>query len=406
MKSSVPCLLILTALLHAGDVPQFRGTGGSGVSAETGLPVKWGEQENLRWKVELPGRGLSNPVIAAGRIYVTACTGPEQKREHVLCFDQKTGKKLWERQLWATGSTLCHPKTNMAAPTPVTDGERVYALFATGDLVCYGKDGGLLWYRSLVGDYPTVGNNVGIAVSPVLHDGTLIVCLENVGESFAAGIDARTGQNRWRVDRPRGINWVTPLVIRHDGRAEVVLQGPSDLTAYDPATGAKRWSLTGQAFATMPTPVWGEGKVFTLAAKFLAVRPGTDQKEPAIVWQSPKLRTSYCSPVYHQGRVYTVTMDGIVHCADAAGGKHLWSHRLDTPSDEIYSASPLIAEGRLYVVSEKGTATVLKLGDEPSVMATSALPDTILASPVASGGALYLRSDRYLYCIGERNPKR
>lgn len=394
-------LVLSTAALGAEDVPQFRGLGGAGVSGEKGLPIKWGEKENLLWKTELPGRGLSNPVIAGGRIYLTACTGPEQKREHVLCFDAKTGKKLWERQLWATGTTLCHPITCMAAPTPVTDGAHVYALFATGDLVCYSKDGELAWYRSLVGDYPTVGNNVGIAVSPVLHNGMLIVCLENVGESFAAGIDIRTGQNRWRIERPRGINWVTPLVIKNGDRDEVLLQGPADLTAHDPATGKKRWSLTG-SFGTAPSPVWAEGKVFTTGGKFLAVRPGTETEKPVVAWDSPKLRTGYCSPVYHQGRVYALSGDGMLNCGDAATGKSLWSQRPETPDGEKYWASPFIAEGRLYIVSQKGTATVLQLGDQPEVLAVNELRDTIMASPVASGGALFLRSDRYLYCIAEK----
>jgi outer membrane protein assembly factor BamB len=400
----VSCILISTLLFAyvgvAEDVPQFRGTGGAGVSGETGLPIQWSAKENVLWKAELPGRGLSNPVIAGGRVYVTACTGPEQKREHVLCFDARTGKKLWERQLWATGTTLCHPKTNMAAPTPVTDGEHVYALFATGDLVCYNKDGKLAWYRSLVGDYPTIGNNVGIAVSPVLYKDTLIVCLENVGESFAAGIDVRTGQNRWRVERPRGINWVTPLIIQHAGAVEVVLQGPGDLTAYDPADGKKRWELKGQ-YSTIPSPIWSDGTIYTPGGKFLAVRPGTAKSEPSVLWQSAKLPTGYSSPIYHEGRVYALSTKGIVNCADAVTGKAIWSHRLETP-DESYSASPLFAGGRLYLVSEKGTTTVLKVGAEPSVLAVNALADTILASPVASGGTIFLRSDGHLYCIGKK----
>src|SRR5262249_45411184 len=145
----------------AGDWTQFRGPGGAGVSDETGIPTTWSEKENIRWKADLPGRGLSNPVIAGGRVYVTACSGHEQQRLHVLCLDVRNGKKLWERQVWATGNTGCHEKTNMAAPTPATDGERVYALFATADLACFDKNGNLLWYRSLVGDYPTLTNQVG-----------------------------------------------------------------------------------------------------------------------------------------------------------------------------------------------------------------------------------------------------
>jgi len=181
----------------------------------------------------------------------------------------------------------------------------------------------------------------------------------------------------------------------------VLLQGPADLTAHDPATGKKHWRLTG-SFGTAPSPVWAEGKVFTAGGKFLAVRPGSETEKPVVAWDSPKLRASYCSPVYYEGRVYTLSGDGMLNCGDAATGKLLWSQRPETPDGEKYWASPFVAEGRLYIVSQKGTATVLKLGDPPEVLAVNELRDTIMASPVASGGALYLRSDRYLYCIAEK----
>jgi len=157
--------LLGVAVAAAGDWPQYHGPRGSAVSDETGIATTWSETENIRWKADLPGRGLSNPVIAGGRVYLTASSRPQESRLHVLCFDLRSGKKLWERQFWSTGNTGCHPKTCMAAPTPATDGERVCALFATGDLTCLDKDGGLLWYRSLVGDYPTVSNQVGMAAS-------------------------------------------------------------------------------------------------------------------------------------------------------------------------------------------------------------------------------------------------
>src|SRR5262245_8346963 len=184
----LPSLLLFLSSLHAADWPQFRGPGASGVAEDKNLPTEWDATKNVRWKVPLPGRGLSNPVIADGRIYVTAASGWQQKRLHVLCFDEANGKKLWERQFWATGTTHSHPKTNMAAPTPVTNGKQVYSLFATQDLVALDKDGDLLWYRSLTGDYPTIGNNVGMASSPVLWKDVLIADVINVGESFATGI--------------------------------------------------------------------------------------------------------------------------------------------------------------------------------------------------------------------------
>jgi outer membrane protein assembly factor BamB len=392
----VTCLLGWAAV-RAEDVPQFRGVGGLGISTEKGLPLTWSEKDHIRWKAVLPGRGLSCPVIGAGRVYVTACTGVEQKRLHILCFDVRTGKQLWERQLWATGTTQSHPKTNMAAPTPLSDGKHVYALFATGDLACLDRDGDLLWYRSLVGDYPTVGNNVGMAASPVLWNDLVIVSMENVGESFAAGVDKHTGTNRWRVERPRGINWTSPLVINNDGQAELLLQGPTDLTAYDPASGKKRWTVTDKSFATIPSPTFGDGLIYAPGGVFLAIRPGNAKQDPQVVWQSKKLSANYSSPLFYEGRVYTLSYKGVVNCADAATGKALW----DLRADGNFAASPLVADGKIFLVSEEGATTVIEAGPEAKVLATSALPEKFLATPVASNGALFLRSDKHLYCIGK-----
>ncbi len=387
--------MVGAAVAFADDVSQFRGSKGTGVSTETNLPVQWNANENVRWKAELPGRGLSSPVIAKGRVYVTACDGYEQKRQLVLCFDVKTGKKLWVRQVWGTGTTLCHPKTNMAAPTPLTDGDHVYALFATGDLVCFDRDGDLVWYRSLVGDYPTVGNNVGMAASPALWRDRILVCMENVGESFAAGIDTKTGQNRWRVERPRGINWVTPTVIDHDGQAAVVFQGAADLTAYEPAGGQKLWSLTSHKFATMASATVRDSVVFLPGDKFVAIQTPKANEEPKVLWENTKLRPQYASPLAYKNRLYTVGFNGIVNCSDADSGKVIWTHRLEG----AYAASPLLAEGRLYVVAEDGTTHVMEASDEAKVLASNSVKDTILASPVAYDQAVFLRSDKYLYCF-------
>jgi outer membrane protein assembly factor BamB len=385
--------VIATAAL--AEAPQFRGPRGSGVAHEKNLPVEWSQEENIRWKIALPGRGLSGPAIAGSRVYVTACTNFEQKRLHVLCFDVKTGRQLWERQFWATGTTLCHPKTNMAAPTPVTDGERVYALFATADLVCLDKDGNLVWYRSLVGDYPTIGNNVGMAASPTLCKDTLIVPMENVGESFVAGIDVSSGENRWRLARPRGINWTTPLVINNQGRDEVVLQTPQQFTAHDPATGKLLWKWDGDC-ASVSSPVFGDGMLFIPGGKFTALRPATAEQPSQVLWQNTKLATGYSSPLYYQGLLYTVSGRGVVNCAEPGTGKILWSERLEGE----YSASPLGADGKIYATSEEGVTSVLQAGGEAKVLANNSLPEKFLASPVASDGALFLRSDKHLYCIG------
>lgn len=398
-------LLLVTALLLAlaapsvADWPQFRGPGGQSVSDAKNLPTQWGADDNVRWKIDLPGKGLSNPVVARGRVYVTACSGPEEDRLHVLCFDLATGKKLWERQFWATGTTLCHPKTNMAAPTPVTDGDAVYALFATHDLVALDKDGGLLWFRSLTGDYPTVGNNVGMASSPILHGGTLLLALENAGESFALGIDKQTGKNRWKAERPRGINWVTPVLIERGGKSEVVFQSGTDVTGYDPASGKKLWTVASKGASTIPSPTFAEGMLFVPGQRFTALRPEADKETPAQVWDSKKLPTGYASPVVHKGRVFTLSYGGILNCADAASGKAIWDQRLEGK----FAATPLLAHGKLYAINEEGATTVLDVtGAKAKIEGVNTVSDTILASPVAVDGAILLRSDRYLYCFGKK----
>lgn len=400
MRIVVAIFLALT-LSHAAfaeDSTQFRGSSGTGVSKETKLPTTWSATEGVRWKADLPGKGLSNPVIANGRVYVTATQAYQQKRQVVLCFDVKSGKKLWERQVWGTGTTLCHPKTNMAAPTPITDGERVYALFATGDFVCYDKAGDLVWYRSLVGDYPTVGNNVGMAASPTMWQDMILLCMENVGESFAAGIDKNTGENRWRVERPRGINWVTPIVIQNNGAAEVLFQGPDGTTAHDPANGKKKWHEPLAKTWAYASPAADEGTVFIQSDKMIALRPGAKAKDgPSVLWQSLKLKGAYCSPVAHQGLLYVVNGNGVVNCADVKTGDIAWSHRI---VEGPFAASPLVADGKLYVLNEKGAMTVFAAnGKEANVLATNTINDTFLASPVAADGAIFLRSDGALYCI-------
>jgi outer membrane protein assembly factor BamB len=394
------CILLglglITGFAPAADWTQFRGPEGSGVSSESGLPIRWGPAQNIRWKVDLPGRGLSSPVVAGGRVYLTACTGFDQDRLHVLCLDEATGKELWHRQFWATGVTVCHPKTCMAAPTPATDGRRVYALFATGDLVCLDADGNLRWCRSLTRDYPAVGNNVGMASSPVLSDHCLILVMENAGPCFALGVDKLTGKNRWKVNRPQGINWVSPLLYDHAGRREVVFQSQQDVSAHDPETGRRLWHHATSGLSTIVSPVFAGGLIYVPGGRLVALRPAGNGTAAQEVWQSPKLQTSFASPLVYRGRLYVVNPVGVLNCADAATGKVQWQLRVKGP----FSASPLAADGHIYVVNETGTTTIIKVGDTGKLVATNDLPETILASPVAANGAIYLRSDQRLYCIG------
>ncbi len=380
----------------AGDWPQFRGPGGTGVSEEKGLPVKWSATENVRWKAELPGRGVSSPVISGGRIYVTAASGYRDRRLHILCFDASNGNKLWERQLVATGSTQCHPKTNMAAPTPVTDGRHVYTLFATGDLAAFNRDGDLLWYRALERDYPEITNQVGMAASPVLAGDTLLLPLENAGDSFALGVDVKTGRNRWKVSRRRDINWVTPTIMNFRGKTAALFQTAGEITAYDAANGEILWSYKGKDLGSVPSPALVDDLVIVPGTPSVALRVLSDGNTE-VVWKNRKMKAAYASPVVYKDRIYAMTDIG-VSCFDAATGQEIWRERLG----HGFSASPIIADGKLYVAKEEGDTSVVELGDQPKILANNDLKEPLLATPAISNGAIYLRTENHLYCIAAK----
>ena len=388
--------LAFTLTLGAADWPQFKGPGASGVSDETALPTEWSKTKGVKWQAKLPARGVSSPVVAAGKVYVTCSSGKRDDRLHVLCFDAATGKDLWHRQLNATGPTACHQMTCMAAPTPVADATGVYALFATGDLVAFDPDGNLRWYRSLVGDYPDITNQVGMAASPVLAKDKLIVPMDNDGDSFLAAVDVRYGKNVWKVSRPRSINWVTPLVRDTAGKTEVLFAGPNGLTAYDADNGSKRW-LYKDGGGAIPTGSLVGDTLFLPTKGVTAVKLGPDGVAGEPVLKAKELGTRHASPLVYKGRVYAVDGNGIITAADAKTGKLLFDERRKTP----FSASPVGGDGKVYCVNEKGVTTVLKAGtDEYDVLADNDLGEEVLGTPAISGGCLFIRTDKTLFCVG------
>src|SRR5262249_10202396 len=202
---------------------------------------------------------------------------------------------------------------------------------------------------SFVGDYRDITNQVGMAASPVLWRDLLLVPMENVGESFAAGLDKLTGQNRWKVARPRDINWPTPLVLERNGQAEVLFEAPQGLAAYDPAAGRKLWGYTGEGMTSVPSPVTADGLIVLSGG--VALRPPVKEGEThaQVVWKSTKLRPAYASPLYYQGRIYAINNSGIMlNCADVHTGNVLWQERVKGP----FSASPVAADGKIYLVNE------------------------------------------------------
>ncbi len=199
---------------RAADWPQFRGADSNSVSGDAQPPTEWSETKNVAWKVELPGRGPSSPIVIGDRVVVTASSGVKQDRLHVLCFSAADGHRVWERQFWATGRTLSHPSSANAAPTPASDGHLIFAFYSSNDLACLDLDGNLQWFRGLAYDFPHAGNDVGMSSSPVVVGDVVVAQVECQGDSFAVGIDKATGETRWRVDRPHEASWASPVVVR------------------------------------------------------------------------------------------------------------------------------------------------------------------------------------------------
>ncbi len=389
-------ILSATQAPAADDWLQFRGTDTTGGGPPAGGAVELTEQ-HIAWRSPLPGRGLSSPIVVGGRVFVTAASTPDQGRLHVICLDASDGAVLWERQFWATGRTMCHQKTCVAAPTPASDGRRIYALFSTNDLICLDLEGDLVWLRGLMQDYPNASNSLGLATSPVVAGGTLVVQIENDADSFAAGIDTETGANKWKIPRTRRANWSSPVLL---GGGVVALQGSAGVTAIEAANGRERWSY-GEGASTIPSSVvdTGTGTLYVPSNGItaLSLDPARDAPPP-ILWQQNTLRPGTASPVLAGDKLLVINRAGVLNAADAKTGERLWRIRLEGP----FSGSPVVAgERHLYVASERGglLQCVDLEGEEGVVVGSLKLGETILGTPALSGGALYLRSDGQLWKV-------
>ncbi len=388
--------LVEPAALSAADWPQFRGPNTDCVSTDTQLPVELAP-ENIAWKTTLPGRGLSAPIVVAGRVILTCSSGPLQERLHVLCYNAADGTLRWHRQFWTTGRTMCHDKTSVAASTPASDGKHIVALFSSNDMACLDLEGNLRWFRGITRDYPNVSNSLGMAASPVWVDQTIVAQVENDSESYCLGIDPASGRNRWKLNRPIGANWTSPLILRESSRNLVVLQSKSGLDAIDARTGKAAWSYTDGA-STIPSSVSDGETLFAVSQGITALRPSASGP-PSQLWRSGQLTPATASPVVHGGRLYTLNNAGVLSCGKTVDGARLWQLRLKGP----FSGTPLVAGKHLYCVGEKGHVQVVDTAaPEGKVVGELDLGEMLLATPAAADGALYVRSNTQLWKIARR----
>lgn len=400
----------------AGDWPGFRGPTGQGISREArGLAVCWSSTENLLWKVELPGAGSSSPIVVDEKVFLTCYSGygvrgqaggdMRQLKRHVLCVSASQGKLLWKVEVPAAlPESESVREHGYAAATPVCDGERLYVFLGKSGVFAFDLEGKQLWQAG-------VGNQThgwGSAASPVLFADLIIInaCVES--ESLVA-LDKRTGKEKWRAGGVKE-SWSTPLILMSGGRkAELVLPMIGKIVAFDPANGNPLWSCdTDIAWYMAPSAVEGDGVVFALGGRSgvtsLAVRAGGKGDITAThrLWTSTK-GSNVASPVFHEGHLYwTHEAQGIAYCAEAKTGRVVYEERL--PRGGEFYASAVLADGKLYYVSRGGRTFVLAARPTYELLAVNDLSDgsTFDASPAVAGNRLYLRSDRFLYCVGSR----
>jgi outer membrane protein assembly factor BamB len=396
-------LLGATLLFFCGSTRaewhRFRGPDGNGyISGSKELPPELGEN-TLAWKATLPGRGLGSPIVIGDRVIVSAASGPHQDKLQILCFSNQDGSELWRRSFWATGRTMCHKKTCVAAPTPTTDGKHIYALWSSNDLISVDLEGNLRWMRGLTLDYPNASNSLGMSSSPLIAGNTLVAQIENDSESFAAGFDLDSGANKWKIARPKMANWTSPVTMKFGGQTIVALQSGKGVMGVAPSTGSELWNFSKGA-STIPSGAAAGDTLIVPSRGLTAFRPNAKGGEPVSLWNQKTQKPATASPLVTGDRFYFVNSAGVLTAADRKTGDRLWRIRLKGP----FSGSPVACQnGHLYLFNEEGLGQVVRLsGDEGEVVSEFELGETILATPSIAQDSLYIRSDQTLWKFAKK----
>ncbi len=414
--------------------PAWRGPLANGVAPGANPPVEWSESSNVVWKVPVPGRGTSTPILWGDQVFLLTAipegaeaaaptegregagrsgrgeTPSQAQRFTVIAVGRDDGKVRWQQTARVQVPHEGHHKDHgFASASPVTDGRVLIASFGSFGLFAYDLKGKLLWEKDL-GDMRT-RNSFGEGSSPALHGTTVVVLWDHEGEDFIVALDTRDGRELWRQRRDEPTGWSTPLIVEQGGKPQVVVNGTNKVRAYDLATGSLLWECSGQTANAIPTPVADEGRVIVMSgfrgSALQVIRlggsgdlTGTD----AIVWSHNKGTPYVPSPLLYGSRLYFLSGNtAMLSIFDARTGKpEVEMERLDGITG-VY-ASPVGAAGRVYLAGRDGGVVVLKEGPKVEVLATNRLEDGFDASPAAVGNRLYLRGRASLYCLGEKKP--
>ena len=407
-------LLLITNPVFAGNWPHWRGPDRNGVSNEVNLPTEWDTETNVIWKLKMPEWTGSTPIIWNDLIFLSVSDG---ETIELWCLDRDRGEPIWKRFLSAGNRR--QRKQNMSSPSPVTDGKRIWVMTGTGILKAFDFAGNEIWVRDIQASYGRFGLNWGYASSPLLHGDALYVQvlhgMRTDDASYVLRIDRDTGETVWRVERPTQAlrespdSYTTPALLEYDDTTEIVITGGDAVTGYDPETGEELWRADGLnptrngAYRIVASPVVMGDIVYapTRVRPLLAIKAGGrgDILDSHVIWSTdngPDVPT----PVTDGEYFYVVNDRGIVFVHDAQTGAEIYGRQRIRPG--TYSASPVLADGKIYITNEGGLTTVFKAGPEFELLAENPLDDYCLSSIAVSDGQIFIRTTAHLYAIGER----
>lgn len=411
--ASLAFVVSFATALYAENWPEFRGPTGQGLSSATGLPVKWSATENVTWKQPVPGKGWSSPILLEGKLYLTTAVpldeergtaGPQSLR--TLCLAADTGKTLWDTEVFqqtAPGVKI-HGKNSHASPTPIANGKHLFVHFGTHGTACLDLEGKIVWKNQELKYAPVHGNGG----SPVLINGLLVLSCDGGDQQFVVAMDAATGEIRWKTPReengPKKFAFCTPLVIEVAGKPQIVSVGANSVSGFDPQDGKQIWKVRYEGYSVVPRPVYGHGLLFMSTSydnpTFLAIRPdGTgDVTDTHVEWTMKKGAPHNPSPLLVGDELYLMSDNGIATCLDARTGRQYWQQRIGGN----FSASPLYADGKIYFQSEDGEGIVIQAGTTFEELSRNPIGERTLASYAVGDKALFIRSDKHLNRIEQK----
>ena len=398
----------------AENWPQWRGPALNGVSAEKNLPTKWTTEENVTWKLAMPAFSGSTPIIWGDRIFLNVAEGDDL---FLWAVDRNKPTVLWKKRLG--GGNLKLRKQNMSSPSPVTDGKHVWVMTGTGVLKAFDFSGNEVWARDIQKEYGQFGLNWGYASSPLLYEDSLYVQvlhgMKTDEPSYVMRLNKTTGKNVWKVDRATNAirespdSYTTPALLKYGKTIEIVITGGDVVTGHDPATGKELWRANGlnpdnnPFYRIVASPIVSGDMIYapTRIKPLLAIRAGGrgDITETHRAWAFDK-GPDVPTPVTDGKYFYVVDDKGVMWCLDAKTGEPIYGPERVKPG--TYSASPVLADGKIYITSEDGLTTVVKAGPKFEVLAENNLNDYCLSSPAISDGQIFIRTTQNLYCIGKR----